>query len=343
MILINTLFIENDRRGSMLLKRYFLIIICSLFLFGCVSFINENEITELSNITPLNNLNDDVSDSKDKAILPKQIDEKEENKVLEIEEQLAFEEKKQSLLETIEDYIFDDFPDPQEIRQDDAKIYYLALGDSLTRGVGDEEQKNGYTKRLAEKIEQWSEISEVVLDNRGKRGRRSDQLLALIEKGHYDNELKNAQLITITIGGNDIMKIVKKDLFDLKKKDFDAELVDFKVRYDKIMKEIRSKNPDVPVILIGLYNPFSVVTDEITQFESIISEWNGTIEEISESNPKACFVDVEDLFDTNANLVYHTDFFHPNGYGYTIMTERIVSIMKNCNIEDPSNGLILFH
>ncbi len=34
-------------------------------------------------------------------------------------------------------------------------ILYLALGDSLTRGVGDELQKYGYTIRLQQELEKW--------------------------------------------------------------------------------------------------------------------------------------------------------------------------------------------
>ncbi|QCR32396.1 GDSL-type esterase/lipase family protein [Lysinibacillus sp. SGAir0095] len=229
---------------------------------------------------------------------------------------------------------------PEEIKADTSKLYYLALGDSLTRGIGDEEQKNGYTKRLVEKIVQSTDVSEVILDNRGKRGRRSDQLLDLVKKGHYDYELKNAELITLTIGGNDIMKVVKKDLFELKREVFDKELEEFKKRYNQILAEIRVENPEVPIIVVGLYNPFSVITDEITEFESIITEWNDTIETTSSKYQNACFVDIQDLFDENANLVYHSDFFHPNGYGYTIMTERIISMMKACHIEDSTSGLI---
>ncbi|WP_158582948.1 GDSL-type esterase/lipase family protein [Lysinibacillus yapensis] len=244
---------------------------------------------------------------------------------------------------SLEEYIIDEFhdPSPEEIKADSSKIYYLALGDSLTKGVGDEEQKNGYTKRLAEKIEQWTDISEVVIDNRGKRGRKSDQLLTLIEKGHYDHELKNSELITITIGGNDMMKIVKNDLFEVKKENFEKELEEFQQRYNLILQEIRLRNPEAPIILIGLYNPFSIITNEIPEFESIITEWNQTIEATAAKYNNACFVDIQDLFDENANKVYHTDFFHPNGYGYTIMTERIISMMKSCHIEDSEDRLIL--
>lgn len=296
-----------------------------------MKFVNENEIDQLEDLNEFNEISSEGIKLNERQSLS-------ESGALDKAENLY----STPLQGIIKEYMLEENTELEEVKEEETKIYYLALGDSLTRGVGDEERKNGYTKRLAEKIEQWSDFSEVILDNRGKRGRRSDQLLALLEKGHYDNEIKNSELITITIGGNDIMKVVKKDIFNLKKEEFDNELVEFELRVDKIIKEIRLRNPDVPIILIGLYNPFSVITDEITEFESIISEWNKSILEVSENYPNACFVDVEDLFDSNANLVYHTDFFHPNGYGYTIMTERIVSIMKNCNIEDPTNGLILF-
>jgi len=84
--------------------------------------------------------------------------------------------------------IFEHFfePSPEDLRQiddDNAKqLHYLALGDSLTDGVGDEYSQDGYVGRLADSMLAWTSISEVDVDNRGKRGRRSDQLLKLIKK-----------------------------------------------------------------------------------------------------------------------------------------------------------------
>ncbi len=219
-------------------------------------------------------------------------------------------------------------------------IYYLALGDSLTRGVGDELKSYGYTIRLQEQLEKWPMIKTVELDNRGKNGRRSDQLLALLQKGHYDEELEEANLITMTLGGNDVMKIVKKNLFSLDKKLFDKELPKFITRYDEILKEIRLRNPDVPIIVIGFYNPFSIIVDEVTPFEPIISEWNAEIEKLAATEGNACFVPVEDLFTSNEDMVYHVDFFHPNSTGYERMTKRIIETMQSCNIEQMSDGLI---
>ena len=244
--------------------------------------------------------------------------------------------------EDVSNYIFSEMTKVKELTVEE-KIDYLALGDSLTRGVGDEEKKNGYTKRLAEKIENWNNIQEVAIDNRGKRGRRSDQLLKLLQKGHYDKEIKDSELITITIGGNDMMKVVKEDIFDIKRESFDKELVDFQQRYNLILNEIRNVNPYVPIILIGLYNPLSIINEEIKELDTIIEEWNHSIELTANMYNNACYVGVADLFEKNANLVYHSDFFHPNGYGYTMMTERIVSMIKSCQIKDQSSGLILFN
>lgn len=225
----------------------------------------------------------------------------------------------------------DDSPiiDEKEAKQ----LHYLALGDSLTDGVGDEYSQDGYVGRLANSLQKWPSISEVEVDNRGKRGRRSDQLLKLVKRGHYDEELQHTQLVTMTMGGNDVMKVVKQDLFNLKRDAFDAELLAYEKRYTEIIDRIRTKNPNVPLVLIGFYNPFSIVTNEANEFDTIITEWNSVIENVASKDTNACYVSVEDLFDTNEELVYHTDFFHPNAKGYEKMTERIIASMEQCQMQ----------
>lgn len=219
-------------------------------------------------------------------------------------------------------------------------IEYLALGDSLTRGIGDQFNQFGYTGRLSKEFEKWPGVKEVILDNRGKNGRRSDQLLALLERGHYDEELQEANFISISIGGNDVMKIVKKDLFDLKESEFIKELARYEERYKQIIDHIRLQNPTVPIMLVGFYNPFEIVTDESTAFEMIIDNYNASIEDIAEADVNACFVPVHDLFESNMEMVYHTDFFHPNARGYEFMTERIIDKLMECGIDKMSEGAL---
>ncbi|MGE7988031.1 GDSL-type esterase/lipase family protein [Lysinibacillus fusiformis] len=262
------------------------------------------------------------------------------------DEQQTVEEEKTSknmLTQIFEHFFEPSAEDLSQIDEENAKqLHYLALGDSLTDGVGDEYSKDGYVGRLADSLHTWPSISEVDVDNRGKRGRRSDQLLKLVKKGHYDEELQQAQLISLTMGGNDVMKVVKQDLFNLKRDAFDKELRTYKQRYSKIVEGIRAKNPTVPILLIGFYNPFSIVTNEANEFDTIITEWNNVIEEVASEDSNACYVSVEDLFDSNEELVYHTDFFHPNAKGYEKMTERILAAMEQCGMEEKINKAIGF-
>lgn len=256
-------------------------------------------------------------------------------------EQYIEQEQDESEFAELLDNVFNiDWATRVDLGARDVKL--LALGDSLTRGVGDEKQDFGYTVRLQKELEKWPAIKEVELDNRGKNGRRSDQLLALLKKGHYDEEVADADLITITLGGNDVMKVVKKNLFSLQKSMFDQKLPNFIGNYKEIIAEIRMRNPEVPLILIGFYNPFSIIVDEITPFDPIIHEWNKEIRDLAKQDQNACFVSIEDLFTSNEDMVYHVDFFHPNSAGYDRMTERMIEKMQQCNIEQMSDGLFGF-
>lgn len=221
-------------------------------------------------------------------------------------------------------------------------ITVLGLGDSLTQGIGDEKKRSGYFGRMATKMTEWKGVANIVEDNRAKRGKRSDQLLNELSNVETQNAIKKADIIYITIGGNDIMKVVKKNLFELRKEPFEIEKGHYQKRLAEIFDIIRVLNPDAIIVLTGLYNPFSIITDEAEEFENIVKDWNSVLEQQTIWDGKTCYVDVIDLFDSNANMVYHTDFFHPNGKGYEKMANRIENQLKICNLYDLSEGQLDF-
>lgn len=267
--------------------KYFIMIICVIFLIGC----NSNDLVEVS-----------------------------------------FSEKQEVLFE---EYVipFEFFPRTIEV---------VGLGDSLTQGVGDELMREGYLGRLQQHFSQYNGIEDVLLTNTAKRGRRSDQLLKMLKNGEVDHQIRKANIITLTIGGNDIMKVVKKDLFNLKVEAFEKELEKFERNYVQILHEIREINSTAPIILMGLYNPITIVTDEKSEFDLILDEWNETIQATANSDSNACFVPIDRLFVTNTNLVYHTDFFHPNSKGYQLVLEEIVNTMQECGLIDVDSWELLF-
>lgn len=215
----------------------------------------------------------------------------------------------------------------------------VVLGDSLTVGIGDEEKKNGYAGRFAADMKnEMNGVKEVTLIETAKKGRRSDELITQIKNGDIDEQLKTAEFITLTIGGNDLMKVMRENITALQKSNFDEERPEFEKRYAEVFKLIREKNETAPIVAIGVYNPLTVYTKDSSQFKEIIAEWNGDMKKIVEADKHAVFVSVEDSFISNKEEVYSEDYFHPNAKGYTNMNNRIYETLEKKDLLEISNG-----
>ncbi|WP_010285980.1 SGNH/GDSL hydrolase family protein [Kurthia massiliensis] len=237
----------------------------------------------------------------------------------------------------LEDSGWKPFSDKKEIEE--KPIHYVSLGDSLTEGVGDEKERGGYVGRLAKDMQQWEGVKSVTVTNTAKKGRRSDQLLAQLESGEINDALKDADIITLTMGGNDIMKIVRQNINGLDKKDFDAALPAYEKRYEQIFHLIREQNKTAPIIAMGVYNPFTVYTTDVGDTDAVMAEYNAVMQKIVEQdNHYAVFVPINDLFVSNDKKVYHTDFFHPNAKGYRLIEKRIVTTLKTKDLYTLSKG-----
>ncbi|GEK34177.1 GDSL-type esterase/lipase family protein [Kurthia sibirica] len=222
-------------------------------------------------------------------------------------------------------------------------IHVVAMGDSLTVGVGDEEDKGGYIGRLASAMpNDMDGVKDVKVTNTALKGRRSDELITQIKSGDLDDDLKKADVISLTIGGNDLMKIVRENMTNLTKATFDKERATFNKRYKEVFDLIRQRNEQAPIILLGLYNPLTVYTEDPSELNAILKEWNGDMQKIAKKDGYAQFIAVEDLFDSNDNEVYSEDYFHPNAKGYQLMTQRIEDTLRKNNLLKLSGGTIDF-
>ena len=59
--------------------------------------------------------------------------------------------------------------------------------------------------------------------NFGVSGNRTTQLLDHLKNKKVQSAIENAELVIITIGGNDVMKVVTENLTDLDFDDFEKE------------------------------------------------------------------------------------------------------------------------
>ncbi|MDX8366232.1 SGNH/GDSL hydrolase family protein [Cytobacillus sp. IB215665] len=207
-------------------------------------------------------------------------------------------------------------------------VSLVALGDSITKGVGDSSGMGGYPGFLKELLIKESYVHKVTMNNFGKRGLRSSQLLELVKQNEIIHSLKNADIVVATIGGNDIMKVVRDNYFELTIPMFDKQQQNYEKNIGEILAAIRSENPFCIIVIIGLYNPFSVWFDNLEEINIIMRKWDEVSKQIALSHKQTLFVEIGDLFEKNTKALLNNDYFHPNTLGYQLIAERVYDSLK---------------
>src|SRR5699024_12343962 len=192
--------------------------------------------------------------------------------------------------------------------------HVVAVGDSLTQGVGDTNDEGGYVGILDHTINQNKHLAD--FDNYGKRGNRTDQLLKRLNTQEISESIKDADMVTITIGANDIMQILKENITDLSYEDFREERDNYEKRLHKIFDKIRDLNQDTEIYLIGLYNPYEKYFPDISELGAIVEDWNTTGEKVINEYENTTFIPIIDLFKNADEKILAGDNFHPNTRGY---------------------------
>lgn len=200
----------------------------------------------------------------------------------------------------------------------------VALGDSLTRGTGDASGK-GYIGYLVDELEEKSK-EKITLFNYGVKGYRSNQLLEQVKQDEIKRQIKNADYILITIGGNDLFQS-GQTYMNLDPKQVGQLRQSYLKNLEAVLKELRTVNPEAVIFQIGLYNPFIDLNDaQVTT--KIVREWNFETSKLLDQDKKAILVPTFDLFQISVNDYLYTDKFHPNAEGYKLIAERIASLIS---------------
>lgn len=221
----------------------------------------------------------------------------------------------------------DPIPQPNTIAEKEEnknELTIVALGDSLTRGTGDETGK-GYVGVLVDEIQEKSK-QPVKLTNLGIIGQRSIQLQDQVQETEVQRQIETADYVLVTIGGNDLFQggqglieyETMADIEEVEKKYIENLQV--------IFEQIQNVNKEATVFLIGLYNPF-IDLDEGKEISKIVRHWNYQSAELSATFPKVVFVPTFDLFELKVNDYLYTDKFHPNTEGYRLIAERVASLL----------------
>ena len=182
---------------------------------------------------------------------------------------------------------------------------YVALGDSITTGYGLGSEEQSFAKIVAEKN------GYTLNDDLATDGATSGDLLGVVT----DQALKNADLITITIGGNDLMNALYGYLAAESGKDVDtikamltggtaditalgqlvpllsgfadsneakAAVSTFTANLTAIVGAVKQANPDVTLLVTTQYNPYSYLAQSVAS-NPLLNSFAETAQKIADA------------------------------------------------------------
>jgi lysophospholipase L1-like esterase len=207
----------------------------------------------------------------------------------------------------------------------DGAFRIVALGDSLTRGAGDAAGGGGYPERIAAALRKAGLT--VSVDNLAVDGSETGDFLRKMEAADVARRVAAANLILVSIGGNDLSHSLRSVVPGETATDpTAAALTGASLSVQRILSLLRKANASAPIRLLGLYNPFPETYDKRIAKETLL-KWNVALEEASYSVSGASVVPTADLFDERPDRL-SPDRFHPGPNGYGEIASRILSTLN---------------
>ncbi|MNS36069.1 Spore germination lipase LipC [compost metagenome] len=199
---------------------------------------------------------------------------------------------------------------------------YTAIGDSLTTGFG-ALPGNGFVpvyRRMAEDRLR----SPIYLHNLGVNGLDSEGLEQRLRyHSIYRQSLREADMITLSIGGNDLIHAAKEIRRNPAQESqiLNQSLAECKSNFGSIVRTIydikeSSRSPYI-LRVVGLYNPYP----QVREANSWVSSFNRYA--VQYSNRVYGFADIFPAFADHGRELLSIDQVHPNGRGYRIMAEQL--------------------
>lgn len=222
------------------------------------------------------------------------------------------------------------------------QLNYVAIGDSLTEGIGDSTNQGGFVPLLSQNLTQSYDYK-VSYKNYGIAGNTSQQILTRIKKQKtIQQNLSKADVMTLTVGGNDVMAVIRKKLTNLTVSSFKKPESTYQKKLRQIIDLARRDQPDLPIYILGIYNPFYLNFPDMTEMQDIINNWNDATQTVTKEYKRVYFVPINDLLykgvDGQEGIVqtsgdqttvvndalFTGDHFHPNNTGYQIMSDAVM-------------------
>ncbi|SOB98670.1 lysophospholipase L1-like esterase [Ureibacillus xyleni] len=232
---------------------------------------------------------------------------------------------------------------------EDLRLNYVALGDSLAAGINEKgELANGYADYFALSLK---EIEGLKSYNKGFAvpGYKTTDLLNDLknnvtkpifnlegtqkETTNIQTAIKEADIITISIGANDVLSFVKPDK-ETGKINIDMAAITAGIKtvgenYYAILSTIKQINPDVEIFVMGYYNPYPKLENYKQQLSLLVTSLDAAISDIATKNG-AHFVKVSEAIAADeAKYIPNPENIHLSAEGYQVVGLRFFETLAS--------------
>jgi len=196
---------------------------------------------------------------------------------------------------------------------------YFALGDSLTAGTGAADGQ-GFVPLLHRTLER-KVGRDIELRTSGIVGARSDEIWHKLSCDRNQQQwIRQAKIISITAGGNDLMQAAVPFYTEGKSSHLTQALRTFVASLKQMIAFIhalkQSSSDPYLLLVIGLYNPLPYIP--------IAGQWVRKFNKYTYLNARnqAVYVNVYDAFIGQELQFLSEDLFHPNEKGYAAIAKE---------------------
>lgn len=199
-------------------------------------------------------------------------------------------------------------------------LLYVALGDSLTVGVGSHFHP-GFVPRYQRMIEEHLK-RRVFVQMYARPGATTGDILTFMANPQVIYDLNRATIITLSAGGNDLIQAAESYLKTKEKKVLQEALQTAKKNVAAIMKEIKELKAKTGtpymIRILDLYNPMPKV--------AIVDKW---VRLFNSQLRKGCaqgnlaVTNLYRAFKGKEEALLSIDKIHPNQKGYQVISEEL--------------------
>ena len=215
---------------------------------------------------------------------------------------------------------------------------YLVLGDSIGVGAGIQNPEEACYGRIIANTNGFSYFNDAV------NGHTSAKLLARLDEPDVLEHVIGADIISISIGGNDFLKgnlpaLAAKGLIG----DYDAidAVVDtVRTNFSAVIEKIRKVNPRAVILMQTLYNPIEDLPVIGKVYAEGTARLNAVFTDYAAQHPGEIeIVDVAAAFAGKSGLIA-PDTIHPNGEGNLVIAKAVQQKLFTLELADSAETVV---